>query len=148
MRPCILLLVLAGTGLCLAACAREPAVPGTPQAFIAACDKPNEGQLIALEGYLRLPPALSSSKAVMLLLYPDPSFQGRPVGVMMRFGDGPNQAQPISTSYRDQDLKVHLADGSVVPFRTRVRVSGRLFFPPQPHDYDCVLQNPYVEPAN
>ncbi len=148
MRPWILLLILAGLSLGLAGCVHAPAAPGTPQPFLSACDASNEGQLIAVEGYLRLPPALDSSKSVMLRLYPDPSFQGRPVGVQMRFGDGPNEAQKISSSYHDNDLKVHLADGQAIPFGKRVRVSGRVFFPLQPQDYACALQGPYVEPAN
>ena len=148
MRPWIFLLVLAGTSLCLSACRPAPAVPGTPQPFASACDKPNEGHVIAVEGFLRLPPSLSSSRSVMLRLYPDASFQGKPIGVLMPFGDGPNQVHNINSSYRDQDLKVHLADGAEVPFGRRVRVSGRVSFPFQPPDYDCVLQNPYVEEAN
>ncbi len=148
MRPWILLLVLAGMCACLAACAPATAVPGTPEAFIFACDKSNIGEIIAVEGYLRLPPTLDSTRSVMLRLYPDPSFQGKPIGVMMRFGTGPNQAQQINSSYRDEDLKVRLADGREIPFRTRVRVSGRMFVPIQPQDYDCALQDPYVEPGS
>ncbi len=148
MRPCILLLVLAGMCSCLAACTPSAAVPGTPEAFIFACDKSNIGEIIGVEGYLRLPPSLDSTRFVMLRLYPDPGFKGKPIGVMMGFGNGPNQAQQINSSYRDEDLKVHLADGTEVPFRTRVRVSGRMFVPPETQDYDCALQNPYVEPGN
>lgn len=148
MRASIVLLALAAMALCLAACVPASAAPGTPQAFIAACDKVNEGQLIAVEGYLRLPASLDSASTVVLRLYPDPSMQGKPVGVLMRFGDAPNQAHRISRSYRDSDLRVRLADGAVIPFGTRVRVSGRVYFPVQPQDYDCALRNPYVEPAN
>ncbi len=148
MRPWFILLVIAGTSLCLAACVTTPAAPGTPQAFISACDKPNLGQYIAVDGYLRLPASLDSSRTVMLRLYPDPSFRGTPIGVQMRFGDGPNQVHKITSSYRDSDLMVHLADGKVIPFGTRVLVSGRMFFPAQPQDYPCELHSPYIEPAN
>ena len=147
MRPSTLL-VLAWIAACLCACG-APAVPapGTPQAFAFACTKPNEGQLIAVEGYLRLPAALDSTKSVMLRLYPDPSLKGRPIGVEMPFGDGANEARRINSSYRDNDLKVRLANGTVVPFGTRVRVSGRMYIPVQPQTYECALQDPYVEAA-
>jgi hypothetical protein len=148
MRSRILLLVLAGTALCTAGCAHTPDAPGTPQAFIFACDKPNAGQYIAVQGYLRLPSSLDSGSSVMLRLYPDPSYMGTPIGVQMPFGDGPNQVHRINRSYRDNDLKVHLADGKVVSFRARVRVSGRMFFPALREDYPCALQDPYVEPGN
>lgn len=141
------LLVLGWIGFCLCACTPAVPAPGTPQAFAFACEKPNEGLLIAVEGYLRLPASLDSGRSVMLRLYPDPSFKGTPVGVQMPFGDGANQAHKISSSYRDQDLKVRLADGTLVPFGQRVRVSGRMYIPVQPQDYPCALQDPYVEAA-
>jgi hypothetical protein len=146
MRPSTLL-VLGWIGLCLGTCTPAVPAPGTPQPFSFACEKPNEGQLIAVEGYLRLPASLDSARNVMLRLYPDPSFQGSPLGVLMQFGDGANEAHKISSSYRDQDLKVRLADGTVVPFGQRVRVSGRMYLPVQAQDYPCALQNPYVEIA-
>ncbi len=148
MRLCFALVVLAGMSLCLAACGTTPAAPGTPQAFISACDKPNLGQYIAVDGYLRLPASLDSSRTVMLRLYPDPSFGGTPIGVQMHFGDGPNEVHKINSSYYDSDLRVHLADGKVIPFRARVRVSGQRFGPAQPEDYRCALRDPYVEPGN
>ncbi len=148
MRPWILLLVYGGMCACLGACAPVIAAPGTPEAFTFACDKSNEGQLISMEGYLRLPPSLNSTRTVTLDLYPDPSFKGTPIGVVMQFGDGPNEAHKISSSYHDSDLTVHLADGTPVPFGTRVRVSGWMQIPLEHEDYACILQDPYVEPAN
>ena len=141
------LLVVVSTALCLSACTPQTAGPGTPQAFTFACARPNEGKRIAVEGYLRLPPSVASSQGVMLLLYPDPSLKGRPIGVMMRFGDKPNEAHKIISAYHDSDLKVHLADGTTVPFGTRVRVSGRMQLPVVPQAYDCDLRDPYVEAA-
>jgi hypothetical protein len=147
MRPWIFLLVYAAVALGAAACTQPPAAPGTPQAFISACDKANLGQPIAVEGYLRLPPSLDGSRGVMLRLYPDPSLMGTPIGVQMPFGDGPNQVHGIHSSYRDSDLRVHLADGKVIPFGERVRVSGRVFIPILTQSLPCALQNPYIEEA-
>ncbi len=132
---------------CLAACV--PALPaiGTPQPFDHVCDKPNEGQLIAVEGYLRLPDALTGGDSVELLLYRDLSFAGKPIGVSTRFGEKGNQARKISAPYHDDDLKVHLADGTLVPFGTKLRVSGRMHVPVISQAFDCELQNVYVEQA-
>ena len=121
--------------------------PGITQDFAHACDKPNEGQQIAVVGYLRLPDTLDGGSSVVLRLYRDPAFTGRPIGVTMLFGDDANQAMKITSAYHDYDLKVHLADGSLVPFLTRVRVSGRVYYPITSQDFDCGLNNPYVEAA-
>jgi hypothetical protein len=132
----------------LVACVPETAQPGALQAFATACDKPNEGLRIAVDGYLRLPDTLDSTDRVVLRLYMDLSFTGKPIGVTMKFGDGPNEARRITSSFRDEDLKVRMANGEVVPFRTRVRVSGKMYFPIVPQDFDCGLDNPYVEATN
>ena len=141
------LLVSLWMAACLAACAPTVYARGTPQPFDSACDGPNEGQQIAVDGYLRLPPSLDRADRVVLGLYRDRTYAGRPIGVMMRFGDGPNQAHKIASSYRDQDLRVHVVDGREVAFGTRLRVSGRVSFPARPADYDCLLMDPYVEEA-
>ncbi len=112
-----------------------------------ACARFNEGQQIAVEGYLRLPDTLTSTTSVELRLYRDVGFHGRTIGVPVLFGDGPDQAQEITASFSDQDLIVHLADGSPVPFRTRVRVSGRMHIPVGPSNFLCELENPYIEKA-
>ena len=142
------LLVVVLTVAGLAACVPQAAYPGALQAFADACDKPNEGLQIAVEGYLRLPDTLDSTDSVVLRLYPDLSFSGTPIGVTMKFGDSPNEARSITSSFRDDDLKVRLADGKVVPFGTKVRVSGKMYFPIVPQDFKCGLENPYVEAAN
>ncbi len=131
----------------VAGCTPGTAYPGSLQDFASACDKFNEGQQIAVEGYLRLPDTLVSKSSVELRLYRDLSFQGRRIGVIMLFGNGPNEVTLITSPYHDEDLKVHLADGSVVPFRTRLRVSGKMAIPAGPSGFRCVLENPYVERA-
>ncbi len=133
--------------MCIAACTPGTAYPGALQDFASACGKFNEGQQIAVEGYLRLPDTLINKSSVELRLYQDLGFRSRPIGVIMLFGDGPNEATRITSPYHDEDLKVHLADGTVVPFRTRLRVSGRMSIPVSPSDFRCVLENPYVERA-
>ncbi len=142
-----ILSVLIVTSLAVIACSPVAARPGPLQDFANACDKVNEGELIAVEGYLRLPDSFTNGATVELRLYSDLSFRGQPIGVTMSFGDAPNQATRIDSSFRDSDLKVHLADGSQVPFGTRVRVSGIMYYPIAAQEFECGLQNPHVELA-
>lgn len=142
-----LLLVIIVVAVCSSACTAAISYPGSLQGFNNACDKPNEGQQIAVEGYLRLPDTLTDSNSVVLRLYPDMSFKAKPIGVNMKFGSGDNEAEKITSSFHDSDLKVRLANGVVAPFGTKVRVSGRMYYPPAPQDFNCGLENPYVEAA-
>jgi len=146
MRYWILLVPLLSSILMMACVTTTPR-PGELQAFSQACEKSNEGALIAVEGYLRLPDTFTPGDSVELLLYRDLTFSGEPIAATMTFGDGPNQAVKISSSYQDSDLKIHLADGTLVPFGTKVRVSGSMHIPVIPQNFDCGLQNLYVEAA-
>jgi hypothetical protein len=102
---------------------------------------------VILQGYLRLPDSLDGNTYVMLRLYPSLSFHRPVVGVNMRFGNAPNEVRQITSSYRDTDLLVRLSDGTMVPFRTKVQVSGRVAFPTTPLDFDCQLDDPLVQKA-
>ena len=146
MRYSTLLVPLLGA-ICVIACAPATSRIGEFQPFSSACDKSNEGQWIGVEGYLRLPDTITPGNTVELFLYRDLTFSGKPIGATMPFGDGPNHAKRISSSFRDDDLKVYLADGTLVPFRTRVRLSGIMYYPITPQDFDCGLKNLYVEAA-
>ncbi len=142
-----ILVVMALVCLCASACVSGTPYAGPLQDFSSACAPYNEGQQISVDGYLRLPDTLTSTSSVELRLYRDAGFHGRPIGVPVLFGDGPNEARRITTSFHDQDLIVHLANDAAVPFRTRVRVSGRMHIPIGPASFACELENPYVELA-
>ena len=47
--------------------------------------------------------------------------------------------------YTDKDLKVHLANGQVAGFGTKVKVSGDVYFPLVGQTFLCALSNPLVE---
>lgn len=141
------LLVIVGMASCMAACVPASPSAGLLQAFAQVCDQANQGLRVAVEGYLRLPDTLTDTGSVRLRLYRDSTYGGKPIGVSMRFGDGPNQASAIKSSFVDSDLKVHLANGKPVPFGTRLRVSGTVRFPIPPQDFDCELDDLYVELA-
>jgi len=130
----------------LVACSGE-AVPasGTVQEFSSVCDKTNDGKVIAVEGYLKFPDSFTGDQSVVLRLYPTSEFSGTPVGVTVELGSKANQVEPVSDQYTDNDLKVHLADGTIVPYGTKVKVSGKMYYPLVEQVFDCALDNPYVE---
>ncbi|MGE5073866.1 MAG: hypothetical protein ACM3MF_10600 [Anaerolineae bacterium] len=122
-------------------------MPGTPEAYYTVCDRAHEGLDLSTEGYLRLPDTLTGTDSVILRLYHDASYSGKPLGVSVRFGEQPNEAIRINSAFNDEDLRVHLANGKVIPFGTKVRVSGRVYFPVLAQDFDCALDRPYIEEA-
>lgn len=132
----------------LTACSK-PSAPtvGVDKDFASACDKANDGKRIALIGYLRLPDLFTGDQSVVLRLYETNDFSSKPIGVQTEFGSQANQADPITDQYSDSDLKVHLANGQVAQFGTRVKVSGSVYFPVVAQEFDCSLENPLVELA-
>ena len=137
--------------LALAACGQAAAASaptvGEAQSFSSACDKANSGKRIALTGYLRFPESFTGDQSVVLRLYESDAFGGKPVGVQTAFGGQANQVQMVGDQYKDSDLKVYLAGGQVAPFGTKVRVSGRVYYPLTTQDFACGLENPLVELA-
>jgi len=131
----------------LAGCAAEPPTAGELLAFEAVCDKANDGKRVAVEGYLLLPDEFTDSESVVLRLYQDLAEDSAKIGVTMRFGTEANQLEEVPISYSDDDLKVHAHDNQVVGYDTRVRVSGKVYFPVVDQDFVCGLENPLVEVA-
>ena len=134
----------------LAACGGGPAgapTAGQAKDFATACDKANDGQRIAVTGYLRFPDSFTSSDSVVLRLYEQNDYSGKPVGVQINFGEQPNQVTTVGDNYTDRDLKVHLANGQVAGYGTPVKVSGKVYFPLAAQDFPCALENPLMEAA-
>jgi hypothetical protein len=133
----------------LAACGGdEPATAGVETAFADVCNESNEGERVAVEGYLRLPDSFSGDFSVVLRLFETDSFEGTPIGATVRLGTEANQMENMPDSYTDDDLRVHLADGQVVGYGTKVKVSGRVYYPTVDQDFVCGLENLLIEPAN
>lgn len=141
-------LALALTSLALFACSSEAPTVGEAKEFSTVCDKSNDGQRVATQGYLRLPDSFTGDESVVLRLYEADDFSGPPVGVQIKFGTGANQVEQVPTEYADDDLKVHLSDGQVAGYGTKVKVSGKVYFPAVDQDFDCGLENILVEAAN
>ena len=127
---------------------QKPPTPGELKDFAAVCDKANEGKRVAVVGYLRLPEEVNRKTGPVLRLYPTTGYSGKPIGVSMTMGGGPNQVGMIPREFTDKDLKVNMANGQAAGFGTKVKVSGDLYYPLVGQDFQCALSNPLVEPAN
>lgn len=132
----------------LAACSDTAPTVGDATEFASVCEKANDGKRVAVAGYLRLPDSFTGEDSVVLRLYATDDFDGPPIGVQIRFGTEANQVEPVPNEYRDDDLKVHLSDGSLAEFGTQVNVSGKVYFPLVDQDFECSLENPLVELAD
>jgi hypothetical protein len=136
--------------LALAACgggAPEAPTAGETKEFASVCDKANEGKRVAVVGYPRFPEKFTGTHSVMLRLYAGGDYAGAPVGVQAPIGNQANQVELAPKQYTDKDLKVHTADGQVAGYGTKVRVSGKVYFPMVGQDFKCGLENPLIESA-
>jgi hypothetical protein len=125
----------------------EPPTAGEATNFASVCDKANEGKRVALTGYPRFPEKFTGTSSVVLRLYEGPDYAGAPIGVQTPIGKQANQAELAPRQYADKDLKVHTADGQVAGYGTKVRVSGKVYFPLVGQDFKCALENPLIESA-
>jgi hypothetical protein len=127
--------------------AEGPPTAGEAKDFTSACDKANDGKRIALEGFLRLPDKFTGTQGVVLRLYQADDFKSMPIGVSFKMGNQANQMEYAPLKYTDKDLKVHLSNGQIVGFGTKVKVSGKVYFPIVAQEFSCALSNPLVELA-
>ncbi len=133
--------------LIFAACESKPPTVGEPKDFEMVCSKANKGKRIAVEGYLRLPETINPKVGPVLRLYRTNDFNTVPIGVSTDFGTQPNHVETVPERYSHKDLKVHLANGQVVGFGTKVKVSGEVYFPLLEQEFPCAVSNPLVEIA-
>jgi hypothetical protein len=143
-----ILTVLSLAIVLLTACNQEPPTVGEATAFATACDRANDGKRVAVEGYLLFPESFTGDESVVLQLYETDDFDGTPIGVTLKFGSEANQVELVSDQYTDEDLKVHLSDGQVAGFSTKVKASGKVYFPLVDQDFECGLDNVLMQPAD
>jgi hypothetical protein len=127
--------------------APEPPTAGETKDFASVCDKANEGKRVAVVGFLRFPEKFTGTRSVVLRLYGAADYAGAPVGVQTPIGNQANQAELAPKEYTDKDLKVHTSDGQVAGYGTRVKVSGKVYYPLVGQDFKCALENPLIESA-
>jgi len=127
--------------------APEPPTTGEMKDFASLCDKANEGKRVAVTGFLRFPEKFTGTSSVVLRLYESGDYAGAPIGVQTKIGNQANQVELAPKEFTDKDLKVHTSGGQVAGYGTRVRVSGKVYYPLVGQDFKCGLENPLIEPA-
>jgi len=125
----------------------EPPTTGEVKDFASICDKANEGNRVAVIGFLRFPEKFTGTSSIMLRLYAGSDYAGTPVGVQTRIGNQANQVELAPKEYTDKDLKVHTSDGQLSAYGSRVKVSGKVYYPLVGQDFKCGLENPLIESA-
>jgi len=137
-----------GLLLFFAACgggAPEPPAAGETKDFASVCDKTNEGKRFGVVGFLRFPEKFTGTSSVVLRLYAGSDYSGAPIGVQTKIGNQANQAELAPKEFTDKDLKVHTSDGQLAGYGTRVKVSGKVYYPLVGQDFKCALENPLIE---
>lgn len=125
----------------------EPPTAGEMKDFASVCDKANEGKRVAVVGFLRFPEKFTGTSSVVLRLYASGDYAGAPIGVQTHIGSQANLVELAPKEYTDKDLKVHTSDGQVAGYGTRVKVSGKVYYPLVGQDFKCGLENPLIESA-
>ena len=125
----------------------EPPTTGELKDLASLCDKANEGKRIAVVGFLRFPEKFTGTRSVVLRLYGASDYGGVPVGVQAQLGSNANQIELPPKEFTDKDLKVHTSDGQLAGIGTRVKVSGKVYYPLVDQDFKCALENPLIESA-
>lgn len=144
----IVFILLVVAALALVACGEQaPPTVGEVTAFDSVCTEANDGERVAVEGYLRLPDSFSGDQSVILWLYETADFSGPYIGASTRIGEEANQMEMVPLEYSDEDLEVRLASGEVTEFGTKLKVSGSVYFPLVDQEFDCGLQNLLIERA-
>ena len=140
MRNVILLLSV----LTAAGAQSGPPTPGVPVKFEDACAKANEGKRLMVEGYVDFPLSFDTDdKAVVMRVRPRLASWEYTVGAAAAFGHGPNNVEMPPLNFKNRDLRLHLADGRVVTYWNKVKVSGTMFYTTgqAPGAYTCGLKN-------
>lgn len=126
----------------------EAPTTGEMKDFASVCNKANESKRVAVVGFLRFPQKFTGTSSVVLRLYGGDDYTGEPIGVQTRIGNQANQAELAPKEFTDKDLKVHTSDGQVAGYGTKVKVSGKVYYPLVGQDFKCGLENPLIESAH
>ena len=116
--------------------------------FEDACNKTNEGKRLMIEGYVDFPVRFDTQdKAVVMRLRPRLASWEYTVGAAAAFGHGPNEVEMPPLNYKNRDLRLHLANGQVVTYWNKVKVSGTMYYTTgvAPGAYTCGLKDTLYE---
>ena len=102
-----------------------------------------------LEGYLDFPERGfdDAATSVMMRLRPSLAGWGNTVGASVKIGKAVNNVEMPPEHYKKTDVKLHLADGLVVTYANKVKVSGTMYYVSAlgPGEYSCGLANTLLE---
>lgn len=109
-----------------------PAKPGVLVEFAKACSVENDKKTVEISGYLDRGDGVNCgemggySQCLYRLKENPTDKKGIRAGIVQ--GDSANQAekQPID----DKDIKIHAADGSIISFNSKVKVTGDMSISP------------------
>lgn len=135
--------------LLLASCSSEPPTTGTDTPFAEACLQGNEGQRIAITGYVTFPDQINPDQGPVMRLRTEPGLEGESIGISTDWGQSPNKIANLEnpSTYTDDDLIINLDDGATATANDRVKVSGKMYVPVVPQEFKCALENPKFERA-
>jgi hypothetical protein len=121
---------------------------GVPVRFEAACDKANEGKRLMLEGYVDFPLSFDDkATSIMMRVRPRLASWENTVAASATIGHAANSVEMPPANYKNRDLRLHLADGQVVGYANKVKVSGTMYYTTglSPGAYTCGLKNTVYE---
>ena len=102
-----------------------------------------------LEGYVDFPQKGfgDSDTIIMMRVRPSLASWENTVGASAKLGNGANNVEKPPEVYKNRDLKLHLADGNVVGYSNKVKVSGTMYYTSAlgPGAYTCGLSNTLFE---
>lgn len=122
LKPILLALLLVG-------CAKAPP-PSTPMNFDQADAQANHEKQITVEGYPAFPSMAMITDTMFIELHETQDPNSRSINCSCKIGSGPNQLEKPPKDYKDSDLKLHYDDGSLVPLKTKIKVSGQVYWSP------------------
>jgi len=107
----------------LAGCAQR----GAEMTFAQAAAKANDGKRVSLQGFIRYQTGATPADGVLAL-----DLNGRAGGgegvflVNATIGTGPDQVEPPEVKSSQDNVKIHVHDGTVATSMDKVRVTGVL----------------------
>ena len=121
--------------------------PGKAVAFAQVCDKANEQQRIATEGYFSTGGSIfcsniGSSTVQCGLEFVENAGDSEGFSADVDQGDGDNEVEEIPDDFTDDTITIHADDGSVVRIGEKVRISGKMLI----SENVCLMNVDLIEP--
>jgi hypothetical protein len=101
-----------------------------------------------IEGYVDFPLSFDTNdKSLVMRVRSSLASWELTVGAAAAVGREPNRVEMPSMNYSNRDLRLHLADGRVVTYWNKVKVSGTMYFATglAPGAYTCALKDARYE---